>query len=63
MNDREFLADLLKAILDGEDDELILAILTRLDGDGLQALALAGNNLAHLCRMAFEALPDEEVAG
>ena len=54
MQDREFYADLMQALLDGEDDELILAMLARLQIDKLQDLALAASNLRQLCEMAAE---------
>jgi hypothetical protein len=54
----EFLADLLRAILANEDDELILALLAPLSIVELQDLALAGSNLKQLCQIAAENIPD-----
>lgn len=58
--ERELYADLIQAILDGENDEKIFAMLAHLRADELQDLALAASNLSQLCRMAWDATDDGE---
>lgn len=51
MPDRDFYADILEALLGGEDDQIIINMLAHLRIDELQDLALAAGNLRQLCEI------------